>query len=582
MVFSQPHTPLLLGKINNMTKIRYWQGAILWSLALLPCVATAQDDDSPKWTHHIDLEAKPGSKRSLGEADLFLPLAQNDRTLIFANLRGRFDDNSSREGNLGIGWRQMQESGWNFGLYGYFDRRRSDSGNYYNQATLGAEALGRNWDFRANGYLPVGTRVRTLGSTGGTTTAAISGTEIQVTTSAIWTREERSLKGFDAEVGWRTPLFDYEARRQLRLFVGGYHFSDAGVTVEGPRIRAELAMEELPWFNKESRLFLGAEAQHDNARGDQSFLSIRLRIPLGKTSMRPSPLNAQERRMTAPVMRDVDIVTQDRSVLSTPAVVETATQTTDGQTITVLDSATTSDLNAALATAGADSTVLLSGTFDTIANNGTTINLQSGQTVMGRGTLAVQTPSGRTATLNKTSTATITGYYSGGNKAIVEMAADSTLSGMTISQIGVGANGQYGVHATGKTGVVIANNTISISHDQVHVYGVHLENGSSATISGNTITAYNNNVSGTAMGVRLNQSSALIANNSFAVSNTGNFGIVATIFRQNGTLASPSAILPGSTGNIFTVADGLDCLSSGTVSGTFYYTNTSGVATSCQ
>lgn len=565
-----------------MTKIRYWQGAILWSLALLPCVATAQDGDSPKWTHHIDLEAKPGSKRSLGEADLFLPLAQDDRTLIFANLRSRFDDNSSREGNLGIGWRQMQESGWNFGLYGYFDRRRSDNGNYFNQATLGAEALGQNWDFRANGYLPVGTRVRTLGTTGGTTTAAISGAEIQVTTSAIWTQEERSLKGFDAEVGWRTPLFDYEARRQLRLFLGGYRFSDAGVTVEGPRIRAELAMEELPWFNKEARLFLGAEAQHDNARGDQSFLSLRLRFPLGKASNRPSSLNAQERRMTAPVMRDVDIVTQSQSILSTPEVVETATQTTDGQTITVINSATTSDLNAALATAGADSTALLSGTFDTSANNGTTVNLQSGQTVMGRGTLTVQTPSGRTATLNKTSTATITGYYSATSKPIIEMAADSTLSGMTIQQIGVGANNQLGIHANGKTGVAIVNNTISISHDQVGMTGVYLENGSSATIRGNTITAFNNNNSGTAMGVRLNQSSALIADNAFAVSNTGGGGMVATIYRQNGTALSPSAILPGSTGNSFSVADGFDCYSADTVSGTFYYTNVSGVATSCQ
>lgn len=574
MVFSQPHTPLLLGKINNMTKIRYWQGAILWSLALLPCVATAQDDDSPKWTHHIDLEAKPGSTRSLGEADLFLPLAQNDRTLIFANLRGRFDDNSSREGNLGIGWRQMQESGWNFGLYGYFDRRRSDSGNYYNQATLGAEALGRNWDFRANGYLPVGTRVRTLGSTGGTTTAAISGTEIQVTTSAIWTREERSLKGFDAEVGWRTPLFDYEARRQLRLFVGGYHFSDAGVTVEGPRIRAELAMEELPWFNKESRLFLGAEAQHDNARGDQSFLSIRLRIPLGKTSMRPSPLNAQERRMTAPVMRDVDIVTQDRSVLSTPAVVETATQTTDGQTITVLDSATTSDLNAALATAGADSTVLLSGTFN-LANN-TTISLASGQTVMGTGSIAVRSPSGRTATLTRSSGATLT-VTSTANGGIVEMANDSTLTGVALNQYGSGAAVPYGVYANSKTGVTVSNNTIYVWHNQGHAYGVYLDS-TSATISGNSITTrMDNNGGAFARGIRLaNSSSAQIVNNTIsAVSTTNN--AQSPIYITAGT----NTYLSGSTGNTFLSSGGCE-VNSGSDTGTLYYTDPNGVAMSCQ
>lgn len=127
----------------------------------------AQEIASPKWGSHIDLEAKPGTKRSLGEIDLFAPIAQDAQTLYFANLRGRFDNNSSREGNLGLGVRRMLPSGWNLGAYGYLDRRRSDNGNYYNQTTLGAELLGQDWDLRANAYFPFGTKARSLGSTGG-------------------------------------------------------------------------------------------------------------------------------------------------------------------------------------------------------------------------------------------------------------------------------------------------------------------------------------------------------------------------------------------------------------------------------
>ncbi len=534
----------------------------------------AHGDSAPLWGPHIDIEAKPGSKRTLGEVDLFLPLSQDARTLVFGNLRARLDNQSSYEGNFGAGVRRMYDGGWNVGAYGYWDHRRSGNGNFFDQATLGAEALGRDWDFRANAYLPVGTRAYALSPE---STAAVSGASVQVSTAF---REERALKGFDAEAGWRAPIFESEASRQLRLYVGGYRFSDVGTIVEGPRLRAELALDELPWFGKGTRLFLSAEMQDDNARGGQSFLGVRLRIPLGEERASARSLTAQERRMTAPVMRDVDIVTQNR-VASTQ--VETATQTAGGQAVTVLDSATTTTaaaLQTALDTAGAG-TVILSGTFNTSANNGTTISLSPGQTLMGTGSLTVRSPSGHVATLTKTSTATISGTYSAGSKAIVQMANDSTLSGVILNQTGSGDNGQWGVYANGKTGVVISNNTISVQNDQNAVYGVYLTSGSTATVSGNSITVFESNAGGGfAWGVRIDQSSAIIAGNTIsATSNTA--GRASSVYRRIGIPGSPAAFASGSTGNTFTTSAG--CGDDGsTRSGTLYYTNSVGVATSCQ
>ena len=459
----------------------------------------ARAEPAPLWGPHIDVEAKPGSKRTLGEVDLFLPLSQDARTLVFGNLRARLDNQSSYEGNFGAGIRRMLDSGWNLGAYGYWDHRRSGNGNFFDQATAGVEALGRDWDLRANGYLPMGTRAYTLGSD---STAAISGASVQVTTT---TREERAIKGFDAEVGWRTPLFDSEAARQLRLYVGGYRFADAGVKVEGPRLRAELALQELPWLGKGAGLFLGAEMQDDNARGGQSFLSVRLRIPLGKENASARSLTAQERRMTAPVMRDVDIVTQNR-VAST--LLETATQTASGQSITVLDSgttATTAALNTALTNAGAN-TVILSGTFNTNAK----IDMAAGQTLIGGGTLSVRAPSGRTVALslpgatiaaatNSTQTAlgmannatligmTVTNDYSAGTSSAVTA---QTRTGVTIRDstlTATGTNGAYALDALTTTNAVIAGNTITANPSAGGAKGIRTESANNITIADNTI-----------------------------------------------------------------------------------------------
>jgi hypothetical protein len=531
--------------------------------ALLPAAAAlavglAHAESPALWGPHIDFEAKPGSKRTLGEADLFLPLAQDERTLLFANLRARYGDDSGREGNLGLGVRHMLESGWNLGAYGYADRRRSpDTGFYYHQAAVGAEALGRDWDLRTNAYRPQGTRVREVSTTPGVSSAALAGTSILVTTSAGLTQEERALKGFDGELGWRTPLFDSEAARQLRLYAGGYRFSDEVLKVQGPRVRAELALEDLTWFGPGTALYLGAEAQHDGPRGDQTFLSVRLRIPLGQGSARATPLSAQERRMAAPVMRDVDIVTQRGTFVTTPAAVEVATATAGGSPITVLDSASTSGaaLPGAVAAAGANSTVILRGTFNTTA----TTTLQTGQTLMGAGNLTVATPSGHTASLTLAPGATITSTISPLTTwAAVDMATNSTLSGMTINATNGGGNIIFGVQANGVSGATIINNAISVNDSSNIAYSIRLESSTNITVSGNTLTA--TSTAGEAYGLWAHNSALSVTRN--VLSAQGTPGYFAGF--------NSAVIAPGSTGNV--ISSATPCRALGVNTGTIGYT----------
>lgn len=492
------------------------------------------DGVAPKWGPHIDFEVKPGTRRSLGEADLFVPLAQDDRTLYFGNLRGRFDDRESREGNLGLGVRRMYEGGWNFGAYGYYDRRRSSTGNYFNQATLGAEALGRDWDFRGNVYLPQGDRIRNLGTTGGGAPfAAISGGTVQIITPGSVTSEERALKGHDVEIGWRMPVFDADNRRQLRFYAGGFRFSDNVVEVSGPRVRLEYTAAELSGLWDGAQLVVSAEAQNDNARGDQAFLGVRLRVPLGNTRKAPR-LTAQERRMTAAVMRDVDIVTQTRVSATTPEVVETAT-TAGGQPVVALSSATTPDLQAAITAAGSNSTVILSGTFTPTVFT----QIASGQTVMGAGSLTLTTPSGITAVLT-TPTATVNATVDGG--AAFHMAGGSTLRGLTINNTGTG--NISGIIINARSNTTIANNTITVtSTTGAFTRAIYIAGGSSnAMITGNTLTA--NSPGGIAAAFNTGATSDFtFANNTVAAYGSGGAN-------DRALALSFFFINPGSTGNI--------------------------------
>ncbi|MPY71210.1 MAG: hypothetical protein GEU92_14110 [Alphaproteobacteria bacterium] len=507
-------------------------------------------DEDPKWGASLDFEGKAGTRRHLGEADLFVPLLQDERTLLFANARFRFDDDSSREGNLGLGVRRMVGGGWNLGAYGYFDRRRSENDHYFNQATFGVEALGRDFDARANLYLPFGERIKTVDSLN---TATLSGTSV-----VFRGGEERAIPGFDAEVGWRVPVFDADSPHEFRLYAGGYRFDDPAVeAVAGPRLRAELTAYDVPQLWHGARVTLGAEWQHDEPRGGQAFFSARLRIPLHSEARRSRHLTAQERRMTAPVVRDVDIVAQAGD-FGAP---ETVTETASGQTLSVLssDSTTGAALPGTVAAAGADSTVVLSGTFTTTA---ATV-LQSGQTLMGAGSVAVRSPSGRTATLT-TPAATINAAVPiVGTNATVTLASNTTLTGLNLTNSVGGGNAAIGVAGDNVTGITITNNAISSTTTGNGVIGMRLTGTVTGVVSDNTITA-------TTVPGQTATAFATSGVGAKTLTVSGNT-ITATGGTTNNAVNVSNAIFnAGSTGNVL---GGGACVDSGGNTGSISFTN---------
>jgi hypothetical protein len=237
--------------------------------------------------------------------DLFAPLWQNGLTdLVFTDLRVNDRSGTPFEGNIHLGYRHLfSESQQSFGIYGAFDRRKTESRNYFNQITVGGEYWIKKCFIGANYYQPVGNTQRLVGENERTDDMGYTYKNVRnfvVTQSVIY---EKAMRGTDAEVG-------YEFLDGLVGYAGGYYFGASEVaTVYGPRVRLSY-----DWSLGNGRKIFGifdkvgleAGVQRDKPRGATGYLSANIRI--GHLSSKQPVLNGISRHMIDPVRRDIDIV----------------------------------------------------------------------------------------------------------------------------------------------------------------------------------------------------------------------------------------------------------------------------------
>ncbi len=436
-------------------------------VALQTSLAAASE---PKWQTQVDIQGKFSGRDAIGEIDVLAPVWQNDRSLLFINFRGQFDDASNQEGSVGVAYRRMLSNGFNVGAYAFADIRNTKFDNTFVQSTVGAEVLGRDIEIRVNGYLPIDNdpKVAFVNITSETesvvdnavTTIGIARAEVQngllailrdqttVTNLTDFTTitntifSERSLSGGDAEVGLRLPFSDAEDNIQFRLYGGGFYFSAEGVEdVAGPRARAELRIHDVFGVNG-ARFSVGGEFRHDNVRGSQGYGGARLRFPLqfGKAQKR---LTAMERRMLDPIVRDPDVVT---NLVQAPTVAvdnmmanrveeevvvlsEQAVHAGNGLTVgNVINIDATDDFAAAAQAAGENALVVVDGSAGDIITNAA---LLPGQTIVG-GNVAldfVGATSGAQASL--VIDTLLPSFRSATGQEILTVASGTTIRGLT-------------------------------------------------------------------------------------------------------------------------------------------------------
>ncbi len=158
--------------------------------------------------------------------------------LPFLDLRGHVFDNGKLAANAGIGLRRLGSSRvW--GVNGYYDYRNT-SHQHYNQVSAGLESLGRVWDFRINGYFPIGRKQSPYFHR--STFYAFQGNSM-----LIKNKRDFAMKGANAEVGLHV---DFKKDKTPLYFAGGpYYLTGVGKTTWGGKLRANIEL-----FNRYLRI----------------------------------------------------------------------------------------------------------------------------------------------------------------------------------------------------------------------------------------------------------------------------------------------------------------------------------------
>lgn len=301
---------------------------------------------------------------------IFAPLVilPNESGLTFLQANGTVGDESVYGANVGLVSRyQDPNSFWFFGSGLWYDHE-SNQDQELHQIGASLEALSRAIEFRANGYLPLGTT-----STFEASTPRINGMNI------ITGHDTIALAGVDVEAGIRP--FEIP---ELWFFLGYYHYTDPDdILVDDPYEGIRGRIELRPNRN----LTLGVTVTEDDVYDTQVFASATLAFRSFSDFWSPPGSCNADPQFTQLVTRKSRITTvrQDHlarnSATGQPIVIAQASSTaTAGGTGTAEQPFNT--LNAAIAAAGEGGIVFVqNGTFNE------SVNLLNGQRLLADGFL---------------------------------------------------------------------------------------------------------------------------------------------------------------------------------------------------
>lgn len=161
--------------------------------------------------------------------DLFVttPWSLPHKWIPFIDGRMHVFNNGKIATNIGLGARYVSSS-IVYGINSYYDYRET-SRQKYNQYSLGLEALGKVWDVRLNGYLPVGHKRSSFYNAD---FGYFSGNSI-----LLKGRRDLAMRGLNLEAG--IHIKDLSWLRFYGAF-GPYYFAKAGNNAVGGKIRLAL------------------------------------------------------------------------------------------------------------------------------------------------------------------------------------------------------------------------------------------------------------------------------------------------------------------------------------------------------
>ncbi|WP_296458526.1 right-handed parallel beta-helix repeat-containing protein [Rubinisphaera sp.] len=433
------------------------------------CQGTAQARDE-LWQPYLELEGRGTTIRSAGQGTLFAPIWQDEESLIFADIRGLGTDGDAGEGNFGVAYRKIIDTQYILGANLFYDFRHTEVNNEYHQGAFGLEFLTTDSGLRFNAYIPdQGVKYATQAN------AAF----IQGGTVVVQQGLEAAYWGLDLEAErllWhRTSCDNCTTNRhlgnldmELWASIGVFHFDNDAANfrnITGPRARTELRLYDIPSLGQDSRVVLSGQYEYDEVRSDVFGAMVNLRIPIGPGgSKKTYRLQGLDRRMVAPIVRDIDIVT-NTGAFGTPEMAKFSTNLLPISNVTTIDGNTV-DPEGDFFAAGPNSLVLFDGSFSTITAD-TTFQFNDGQVALGGGSSiqVIGCDTGSIATLAAPGTRPL---IDGGLNPIdlFTLAQDNTIQGLDLS------GGDVGIYGDGVGGFTIDGNNIS----GAALGGIYLEN----------------------------------------------------------------------------------------------------------
>ncbi len=452
----------------------------------------------------------------------FLPLAQSkDGSVAFWdgfanwNYGSQLDVNAvGASSRAGYRWLDSSKR-WTFGVNAGVDTTPNQS-NYYWQAGVGLEALKKNFEFRANGYIPFGDTSEFVSN--GFYSAYLSSNKLYLNAFEIW---NASFGGVEAEVGMPVAIWK---NASLWAYSGYYYLNAAiadGPGSSGYKARAELKLS--------TNLAMGATLSYDTIFDTKATGYIRYSSkPVFKSPSRAVDIAEIQyfANRGLPVQREIDVrigqVTIDK-----PSTV--ATDPSTGQTLIVRcvaqsgdgNSCNYSDLASAVSAGSSNVILLANGTSSSLS--GSTIDLPAGvQLTSGSNAPTVSTQYGsvnlrnyfRSATSSSPtisngiirigSNTTIDGIgfmdttitnYSTSNVAIRN---NTFLRSFSSNPTGISTDARAPIDFNGVTNVTISSNTFTDpSVDRYTVSGVDYLSGRAVSIQNSeSVTIASNSISG--------------------------------------------------------------------------------------
>lgn len=262
----------------------------------------------------------------------FVPLRQNvGKDITFAEGQMVIPTNGGVGGNVVLGHRVYdQKSDRIYGGYVGFDHRNTGNASF-NQVGLGVETLGKNWDVRANAYLPLGDTRKLVSENVNNTVSAFSNPFFtsnflavnRTIQQQINRHYEAAATGFDLEAGGKVAKLGKDG--ELRGYGGVYYLKAPGSDgAVGFRTRLEARPSDL--------LNVGLGLSTDRVFGTSVAFTVGVNLP----TSRPRKSELKEpflERLGDSVVRNSNIIVDEQKESISAVVQDTRflTNPTTGQ-----------------------------------------------------------------------------------------------------------------------------------------------------------------------------------------------------------------------------------------------------------